>query len=253
MDFKVNEELETKYPHGMRLKTKLFIADMTSNGLEATVVSLPYENENFRMLLVLPNKDKNIRDVKLNQLNFNTLERSLFENEVILFLPKFKQEFESNMRSALQQLGVNDLFDMNKANLRDLSDSESLYVTDVMHKTVVEVNEEGSEAAAVTSVQIDTRFSSAGPRVISFNRPFYFIIQDTKHKVPLFVGRITDPSGTYGLDSNPLTLRQEEVENQETIDCDELGFNTKQNEDGAKGAVALPCKGQNTFPLRNFE
>lgn len=246
LKFRVNKDLETTYPYGMKLKAKLSIADMKNDGLEATIVSLPYENENFRMLLILPkNDDDDIADINLNQLNFESLEKSLFTNDAIIFLPRFKEEFEANMATTLKELGIKDLFDMSKANLRDLSDSESLHVTDVLHKTVVEVNEEGSEAAAVTSVQIDTRISNLQQRIIEFNRPFFFIIQDTKHKVPLFVGRITDPSGTYGLNSKPAleTLRQE------SFDCDELGFNTN----GNNGAVALPCKGQNTFPLRDFE
>jgi len=97
------------------------------------------------------------------------------------------------------------------------------------------VNEKGSEAAAVSAVQINTRLgTSVITRTITmiFNRPFYFIIQDKTHNLNLFMGRIVDPSGVYGLGNledqeatmkpevqEPLVIRQEK-----TPLCDELGY-----------------------------
>lgn len=76
-------------------------------------------------------------------------------------------------------------------------------VSDVTHKAVIEVNEEGSEAAAVTVVQIATKSAGFSPErrpiQMIFDRPFYFIIQDKTHKLNLFMGRIVDPSGVHKL------------------------------------------------------
>ena len=73
-------------------------------------------------------------------------------------------------------------------------------VSDVTHKSVIEVNEEGSEAAGVSAVQINTRTSVIQRfRPMIFDKPFYFIIQDKLHNLNLFMGRIVDPSGVNGL------------------------------------------------------
>ena len=70
------------------------------------------------------------------------------------------------------------------------------------------------------------------------------MIQDSQHKVPLFMGRITDPTGRHGLGTKQVNL--DEILDAE--DCDELGFTT--DEDNS-GKIALPCKGRNTFPVRD--
>merc|ERR1712061_705198 len=95
------------------------------------------------------------------------------------------------------QLGVRTLFDSDLANLTDISSEPDLYVQKVIHQAELEVNEEGSEAAVATAVLIGTRTASVGKRPRSFkvNRPFVFVIQDRSLGVPLFMGRIVDPSG----------------------------------------------------------
>ena len=76
-------------------------------------------------------------------------------------------------------------------------------VSDVIHKAVIEVNEEGSEAAAVTAVIIQSR-SASRRRSIRFDRPFFFILQDKKHCLKLFVGRVVDPSGINQIENSPI-------------------------------------------------
>ena len=138
-------------------------------------------------------------DLDLNKLDHEVLESKLQTRSVALTLPKFKMEYESRMRDVLQKLGVSEIFRQGVANLKDIS-NEELHVSDVIHKAVIEVNEEGSEAAAASSLQIDTR---SGPirKLMNFNKPFLFIIQDTQHKIPLFFGRVTDPEGTWPMSS----------------------------------------------------
>ena len=82
------------------------------------------------------------------------------------------------------------------ANLTDISEEPDLYVQKVIHQAELEVNEEGSEAAAATAVLIGTRTASLPnkrPREFRVNRPFAFVIQDRSLGVPLFMGRIVDP------------------------------------------------------------
>merc|ERR1712215_471318 len=80
------------------------------------------------------------------------------------------------------------------ADLSKITD-ELLLVSGILHQTKIEVNEEGSEAAAVTGIKIDTRSGGSGPKIVKVNRPFMFVIQDLKNNIPLFMGRIVNPTG----------------------------------------------------------
>ena len=145
-------------------------------------------------------------------------------------------------------MGIEEVFLPGAANLKDIS-NEELHVEKIQHKAKIEVNEEGSEAAAVTTVQINTRSGSIRERRLVFDKPFYFIIQDKLHKVPLFMGRLTDPTGRHGLGQNPQNpVNLAEILKESGVDCDELGFDT---DSANSGKVALPCQGQDTFPLRD--
>ena len=139
--------------------------------------------------------------------------------------------------------------------MSDISDQEELHVSDIKHKAVIEVNEEGSEAAAVSSIQIDTRSGGilGGKERLVFDRPFLFVIQDVEHKLPLFMGRIVDPSNTlrnFELPESFNTLKQSEPEEfgiqkftQEQIEC--LNIDPDNPDENTK--VLFPCKGKDTF------
>jgi len=241
MKFKIREELEVEYPFGMILKANLQMADLTDDGFGARILELPYENENFRMLLILPNEK--IEDLALDKLNYDKMDRKMVSASTNVILPRFTIEFEAAVKDTLLKMGIEEVFVPGSANLKDISNDE-LHVEKIQHKAKIEVNEEGSEAAAVTTVQINTRSGSIRDRRVVFNKPFYFMIQDSQHKVPLFMGRITDPTGRHGLGTKQVSL--DEILDAE--DCDELGFTT--DEDNS-GKIALPCKGRNTFPVRD--
>ena len=139
--------------------------------------------------------------------------------------------------------------------MSDISDQEELHVSDIKHKAVIEVNEEGSEAAAVSSIQIDTRSGGilGGKERLVFDRPFLFVIQDVEHKLPLFMGRVVDPSNTlrnFELPESFNTLKQSEPEEfgiqkftQEQIEC--LNIDPDSPDENTK--VLFPCKGKDTF------
>ena len=241
MKFKIREELEVEYPFGMFLKANLQMADLTDDGFGARILELPYENENFRMLLILPNEK--IEDLDLDKLDYDKMDRKMVSASTNVILPRFTIEFEAAVKDTLLKMGIEEVFVPGSANLKDISNDE-LHVEKIQHKAKIEVNEEGSEAAAVTTVQINTRSGSIRDRRVVFNKPFYFMIQDSQHKVPLFMGRITDPTGRHGLGTKQVSL--DEILDAE--DCDELGFTT--DEDNS-GKIALPCKGRNTFPVRD--
>ena len=197
MQFNIDSQTKIEYPFGMRLeKEDLKTADLTDSKFPAKVLELPYGNKQFSMLLILPEKGQNIQNLNLNHLNTQEINQKLVKSQVNAVLPRFKIEYETSMRDNLEKLNVRDIFDIARANLSDIADA-GLYVADVIHKAVIEVNEEGSEAAAATAVQIDTRLREPEKRKVNltFDRPFLFVIHDNKHKIPLFMGRLVDPSG----------------------------------------------------------
>ena len=153
------------------------------------IVALNYTNTDFRMLFILP--EKCVKNINLDDIDFETLDGKLISTELSLKLPKFKIEFKAQLVETFRALGVNEIF--GPANFQEMTDSKELLKVDsIIHKAVVEVQEEGAEAAAATAVVINTR-SPDRSKIIEFDRPFLFIIQDVNHKIPLFMGRIVDP------------------------------------------------------------
>ena len=117
--------------------------------------------------------------------------------EVRVSIPKFKMEANLNLKPPLEKMGVKEVFKTGAADLTGLTKNSAgdLYVTDVIQKCVIKVNEEGSEASAATAVVMKSR---SGPvsrtRVFNANKPFlYFIVCKTTGMI-LFSGRMVDPS-----------------------------------------------------------
>ena len=159
-------------------------------------ISLPYGDGRMSMYIFLPYRESDINTF-LEGLNTENWERwvSQFrEQEVFLSMPKFKLEYEKTLNNPLQSLGMGIAFAPGAADFSRMADLEALgknlYIGEVLHKAVVEVNEEGTEAAAVTSVGI--RATSAPPAFMA-NRPFFFAIRDNETKTVLFMGTVVDP------------------------------------------------------------
>uniref|UniRef100_A0A914VIU7 Serpin domain-containing protein n=1 Tax=Plectus sambesii TaxID=2011161 RepID=A0A914VIU7_9BILA len=113
--------------------------------------------------------------------------------EVEVHLPKFKLEMSFGLGETLSSMGMSDLFDCNKADLSNITGDKSLHVSAVIHKAFIEVNEEGSEAAAATAVVMMTMCAPGGPDVpppkFIADHPFLFAISDGKSL--FFLGRYT--------------------------------------------------------------
>ena len=159
-------------------------------------ISLPYGDGRMSMYIFLPYRESDLNTF-LDGLNTENWERwvsQLREQEVFLSMPKFKLEYEKTLNNPLQSLGMDIAFAPGRADFSRMADLEALgknlYIGEVLHKAVVEVNEEGTEAAAVTSVGI--RATSAPPAFMA-NRPFFFAIRDNETKTVLFMGTVVDP------------------------------------------------------------
>jgi len=173
----------------------LFKFTNNHEALDSQIVSIPYQDESFSMLLFLPNQEGpeailNLSE-NLSQTDFNHLLREMEENNLRLSLPKFKLGYKTELKSTLRQGGLENIFE--GADFSGISD-ERLEVNDVVHETRIEVNEEGSEAAGVTGILLDLRGGISETPEMTINRPFIFVIQDHENNIPLFIGKIASPS-----------------------------------------------------------
>lgn len=159
-------------------------------------VSLPYgEGRRMSMYILLPKKATPITDLyqKLTAENWQQWVTRFRSRPGSVQIPRFKLEYEIELRRALSALGMADAFDASKANFSGMSDLQT-HIDQVRHKTFVEVNEEGTEAAAVTSIGI--RATSAivdEPFTMVVDRPFFCAIRDNQSGSVLFMGAIVDP------------------------------------------------------------
>jgi serine protease inhibitor len=160
---------------------------------EFQLVSLPYGSGHLAMNIFLPKQTSNLKNflTQLNSENLDSWLKQMSLKEGKIQIPRFKQEHETNLNNILQQLGAASIFNPNQANFANLSD-QSLAVDTIKHKAVIEVNEEGTEAAATTSIGI-VATSVQTPFNMIVNRPFFYTIQDSETGAILFMGTIQNP------------------------------------------------------------
>lgn len=152
-------------------------------------VRLPYKDCNMSMILMLPKENQTIEHpFSREALGKVTLGYS--EQEIALSMPKLNIEYSDNgeLMRALKDGGVTNIFNTD-ADLSGISNSEDLYVHDTVHKTALIVDEEGTEASAVTGAIIKSMSLLLTPEV-NFNRPFYLAIVDNDSGMPIFCGNI---------------------------------------------------------------
>ncbi len=190
-------------PDGTISQTKLMQLRGTLPYLETSsyqAIELPYGDSLFSMIIVLPKQGQSI-ETFVNDLtddSWAALKGGLQRQLGTIFLPKFKLEFEKALNDALKTMGMEVAFDPRRADFRRISRQvydmgERLFISEVKHKTFVQVDEEGTEAAAVTSVEVG--FTSIGPQefVMRVDRPFFFVITERHSGTLLFVGKIIEP------------------------------------------------------------
>jgi proteinase inhibitor I4 serpin len=154
----------------------------------------PYKNGRFAFAALLPDENTGIDDYvaslsgdKLMKI-FSSAKRG---NEVNVKMPKFKAEYSTQLIDTLKKMGVKDAFDNKTADFSSLVENRDAYIATVVHKTFIEVDENGTRAAASTLVGADT-MSLMEPYSVCLNRPFVYMIVDTETNLPLFIGVQTE-------------------------------------------------------------
>ncbi|MDI6804449.1 MAG: serpin family protein [Bacteroidota bacterium] len=158
------------------------------------MIDLPYGDNKFSMTIALPKENKNIDQFvnEITEIKWHSWIQNLRIKEGDLFLPKYKIEFKKSLNDVLRAMGMEIAFDYRRANFTNISKVGDLHITNVLHKTFVDVNEEGTEAAAVTSVEIGVT-SIRESFVMRVDRPFFFVIRDNHSNSLLFMGKIVEP------------------------------------------------------------
>lgn len=191
-DFRVNNELAIKVPT-MRLTGES--AKFKYNELEGLqILEMPYEGEYLSMLVLL-SKNDNIKSLEeaLTVKNLNDWKNQLKEQRVDVFMPKFTFTTKYILNENLGELGMPLAF-TESADFSVMDGSRDLFIQVVIHQAFVDVNEEGTEAAAATGIGIG--ITSAPPPVPVFraDHPFIFIIQEKDTGNILFLGRVVNPT-----------------------------------------------------------
>jgi serpin B len=163
------------------------------------VLDLPYGDGSLSMVVVLPEKVEGLGGLegRLTNPNLQTWMARMKSEEVIVFLPKFKTTAEFQLRNTLKSMGMASAFDPSTADFSGMTDGKDLFISAVIHKAFVDLNEEGTEAAAATGVIMPphaVRTKPKKPSIFRADHPFVFLIRDRRNGAILFLGRMIDPS-----------------------------------------------------------
>ncbi|MBU1089376.1 serpin family protein [Patescibacteria group bacterium] len=163
---------------------------------ELQILELPYSGEELSMLILLPkNDDLDLLENNLTLANLAAWKKDLRKEQVKVFIPKFKFETKYFMAKDLAEMGMPTAFS-GAADFSGMTGERDLFISAVIHQAFVEVNEEGTEAAAATAVVMDEEMVAEPESIPIFraDHPFVFLIQEKETGSILFLGRVSDPS-----------------------------------------------------------
>lgn len=195
-----NRENNSIVPGPIQYVPMMYIEE-TFNYFDASdfeLLEMPYGGEKFSMLIFLPKSGIKTDDViaELSSDNVNSWISKLTSQKKQVYLPKFEFRFDKSLVEMLEALGMTDAFDDRRANLSGISDAARLVVTEVMHKTYIKVDEEGTEAAAVTEITVGYTSANPASEVFRVDHPFVFAIREKDTGAILFVGKVMSPGNS---------------------------------------------------------
>lgn len=151
-----------------------------------------YENQKYAFVGILPN-DENM--LSLSDVDIDSLMASKNREKVNITMPRFTFDYSTNLNKTIANMGVQQIFTDNADFSNGIyADGQTVSVTDILHKTKIELTESGTKAAAVTAIMMETTGVSLDkPKSVNLDRPFMFMIIDVNTNRPLFVGNVSNP------------------------------------------------------------
>ena len=149
------------------------------------------------MVCMLPGEDLKVDDLvqQMDAESWDQWMQAMDSANVQVHLPRFSFEYKRTLNDLLKAMGMEEAFDANQSDFSGINpERKDLHISEVKHKTFVEVDEKGTEAAAVTSVEMGvTSIDPNQPVVVKFNRPFVFAIREVTTGTIVFVGKVENP------------------------------------------------------------
>jgi len=157
-------------------------------------VELPYKDTNMSMLILLPALDRfGEFENTLTAERVNEIVGNLGNQDVIVKMPKFRFEASLGLADTLSGMGMPIAF-TGQADFSGITTDRQLFISKVLHKAFISVDENGTEAAAATAVIMSETAFPPQPIIVSIDHPFIFLIRDTNTGAILFLGRVLDPT-----------------------------------------------------------
>ncbi|XP_053733437.1 probable serpin E3 isoform X2 [Synchiropus splendidus] len=193
LPFILSEGTTIKVPMMYQATEVRFGQFRTQMGQRYTVLELPYLDRSLSLQVLLPSERKaplSSLETQLTARQLASWDVGLRRTKMDIFLPRFKLQNKFNLRTVLPAMGISDAFNPAAADFTGISD-EGLYVSDAFHDVRIEVTEDGTKGAAATAMVLLKR--SRAP-VFKANRPFLFLLRQTKTGAILFMGRVLNPA-----------------------------------------------------------
>lgn len=164
-----------------------------------SILEMDYKQDSMSMVIILPEENDGLQKI-LSSCNFSSdmrevlqnLEKGLISKEMNLYIPKFKFNANYSLIPTLQSMGIREIF-TNRTDLSGINGYDNLFVSDVKHKAVVNMDEDGTEAAAVMMIEVMTRVGgepTTPPIEFKADHPFMFVIRNKSDGLVYFMGRI---------------------------------------------------------------
>jgi len=185
---------KTKIQHPYMVQTRKDFLYQNTDIFQA--IQLPYgKNKSLSMTILLPKNSSTDLFKQLTHATWNSWMKSFSETEGTVFMPKFKIEYMTSLKNSLLALGMVPAFSSETANFSGMRQEKDLFISDVVHKTYIDVNEKGTQAAAVTSsgFTLPSNGSAKKTFTMDINKPFFFAITDSGSGEILFMGTVHNP------------------------------------------------------------
>jgi serpin B len=185
--------------NGTSIKVPTMMVEKTFNYINTDqfeLLEMPYGSGKFSMLIFLPSGNHSPNDViaQLSPANLSTWISNMSVWNKKVFMPKLEFSYSKSLIETLSSLGMIDAFKPGIANFSGIANAE-LFISDVMHKTYLKVDERGTEAAAVTGVTFGvTSVGPTDPDIFAVDHPFVFAIREADTNAILFIGKVMNPS-----------------------------------------------------------